>query len=165
MDNRYLSKILLAFAEALERLEQRITAFRQEAIPGLSSELLPEWETDLGLSPGTLSLEERQAIVHAKYTGNYEGQGRQVYIDYAAKLGVLITVQEYGGVGSVFRVDINRVDRMEFIGVDGARLWSLAFRHKWLITVLDLGPMSIESLKAQFELIKPAQTEIVWNFS
>lgn len=167
MIKKIIGKILMAFATELERFEDRVVALRREAIPGLSRELLSEWETDLGLpdscSPLAGTEAERAQIAHAKYTGDYSGQSKQFFVDYAASLGALVTVTEYTGAGSVFRVDVNRVDRMPVFGIDGARLWSVGARFRWIVTVYSLGDVSLEYLQCRFNQLKPAHTEIVWK--
>ena len=154
MLGRYFGKLLMVFAIELEKFEQRVTDLRREAIPGLSSELLTEWERDLGLpdicSPLAATIEERSQICHAKYTGNYYGQSKQFFIDYASKLGALITIQEYSGAGSVFRVDTNRVDRMPIVGIDGARLWSTTAKFRIKIIIVSVnGNVSEQYIKCR----------------
>jgi len=164
--NKWLSKLLMAFAEELERFEGDKTRLVQESIPGLSNELLPEWETELGIpEPGDelgATLDERRAAAHAKYVSKYDGQSSQFYIDYATNLGAVVTIQEYFGYSSIFRVDKNRVDRTPLEGVAGARLWGLGARFKWIVTVYDLGEVTLEYLQGRFERMKPAHTLIVW---
>jgi uncharacterized protein YmfQ (DUF2313 family) len=167
MLGKYFGKLLMVFAIELEKFEQRVTDLRREAIPGLSRELLTEWERDLGLpdicSPLAATIEERAQICHAKYTGNYYGQSKQFFIDYASKLGALITIQEYSGAGSVFRVDTNRVDRMPIVGIDGARLWSTTAKFRIKITIVSVnGNVSEQYIKCRLRQIAPAHIEIVW---
>ncbi|MFA7135601.1 MAG: putative phage tail protein [Bacteroidales bacterium] len=167
MISKIIGKILMAFAVELEKFEERVTALRQEAIPGLSRELLPEWETDLGLpdtcSPLAGTMEERARIAHAKYTGNYYGQNKEFFIEYAASLGANISIKEYSGTGSIFRVSVNRVSRMPITGIDGSRLWSRQAKYRWTVTVLSLDNVSLDYLKCRFNQLKPAHTEITWK--
>lgn len=167
MFTKWLSKLLMVFAIEFEKFEDRVTALRRESIPGLSRELLSEWERDLGLpdqcSPLAPTIDERQRIVHAKYTGNYYGQSRQFFIDYAESLGATITVHEFTGTGSIFRVDINRVDSTPPYGIDGSRLWSSAAKHRLAITILNIdGDVSEQYIMCRINQIKPAHVEIVW---
>lgn len=156
----------MAFAAELERFEQRITSLRNEAIPGLSHDLLTDWETDLGL-PDTCSsladtIEERQDIAHAKYTGKYTGMSKQFYIDYASSLGFTIFVYDNPG-GRPFRVDKSRVDRTPLDGIDGARLASVGVLHKVSIRIVGTSStVSSAYLRCRIEQIKPAHIEIVW---
>jgi len=163
---KYLGKLLMAFAVELEKFEDAVTDLRREAVPGLSRSLLDRWETDLGLPDDVplpyQSVEERAQIAHAKYTANYSGQSKEFFIEYAAKLGAVITIQEYAGYTSIFRVDKNRVDRMPVEGIDGSRLWSLHSKYKWTIEVISLDTVSLEYLQYRIGEIAPAHTIIIW---
>jgi len=164
---KWFGKLLMSFAVELEKFEDRITDLIREAIPGLSRELLPEWESDLGLpdicSPLAATQEERAKICHAKYTGNYYGQSKQFYIDYALSLGAIIIITEYYGYGSVFRVDNNRVDRTPIEGIAGARLWSITSKFKVIFHVISLSDISLEYLKCRINQIAPAHVQIIWT--
>ena len=169
----WFGKLLMCFAIEFEKFEQRVTDLLREIVPGLSRELLPEWEQDLAL-PDPIgnpvqTVEERAQIAHAKYTGNYTGQNKKFYIDYAASLGAVITVKEYQGVGAVFRVDVNRVDRMPgpeapAERIFGSRLWNIHAPFKWVITFVSVtGNVSQENIEAQLRLRIPAHTEVYFN--
>lgn len=167
MGNRWFGKLLMVFAIELEKVEQRITDLRREVIPGLSRELLTEWERDLGLpdqcSPLAATVEERAQIAHAKYTGNYYGQNKQFFIDYALKLGATITIQEYSGAGGIFRVDVNRVDKTDPYGIDGSRLWNASAKYVITINILSIfGDVSEQYIKCRLKQIAPAHVQIVW---
>lgn len=162
----WLGKILMAFAVELENFEAAITLLRNENIPGLSYNLLPEWETDLGLpdvcSGAATTLAERQQVAHEKYTGKYTGMSKQFYIDYAAGLGFTITVADNPG-GSPFRVDKSRFDRTPLNGVDGARFASVGVLHKVSITIVGHSDtVSDQYLMCRFNQLKPAHVEIIW---
>lgn len=158
-----LGKILKAFATELELFQAQVVKLINEAIPGLSRELLPEWEEELGLpdlcSPLTITEEERAAAAHAKYYGKYDGQSKQFYIDYASKLGATITITDFIGATDVFRVSKSRVTRMPApIGIDGSRLRSSGVIFKWVVNVYDTGDVSLEYLQCIFNKLKPAHT-------
>lgn len=163
----WLGKILRAIGEELEHFDSHVVKLLNEAIPGLSRELLPEWEQDLGLpdlcSALATSDEERAAIAHAKYTGKYSGMGKNFYIDYAGKLGATVTITEYIGAFSVFRVNRNRVDRTPDQGIDGARLRSKTSKFKWVVNVYSLGAVSLNYLECIFNELKPAHTQVIFN--
>jgi len=171
--DKIIGRILLAFAAELEKFEDRVTALKRESIPGLSRELLPEWEENLGLpdqcSPLAQSLEERAQVAHAKYTGNYYGQSTQFFIDYAASLGADISVKEFTGIGSAFRVDVNRVDRMPGTEsptdrIYGSRLWSIGSKFKWVVTILNIsGDVSEEQIQCRIRQLAPAHTEVTFR--
>lgn len=165
-----IGKLLRVFGIELECLEDRVTDLKREAIPGLSRELITEWERDLALpdicSNLSGTIEERAQVAHAKYTGLYFGQSAQFYIDYAESLGADITVKQYSGTGSAFRVDTNRVDRMPGTGTPdqrraGSRLWSIGTVYKWLVTIQTVtGEVSEDEIKCRLRQLAPAHTVI-----
>jgi uncharacterized protein YmfQ (DUF2313 family) len=168
-----LGKILMTFAVEMERFQDRVRALIREAVPGLSSELLPEWEQDVGLpdecSPLAQNIEERAQVVHAKFTGNYYGQSKQFFIDYANSLGATIRIKEYSGIGSSFRVNVNRVDRMPGIEspterIFGSRLWSSGSVYKWIIYIDDVfGNVTEDQIKCRIRQVVPAHTELIFS--
>jgi len=160
-------KILKAFAIALEDFQAYVVKLINEAIPGLSDELLTEWEEELGLPDEcggyAITKEERAAAAHAKYYAKYDGQSKQFYIDYVDNLGGIITIEDYSGSSSLFRVDKSRVDRTPLEGIDGARLRSKTSAFKWIVHVYDTGNVSMNYLQCIFEKMKPAHTVIIWD--
>jgi len=162
-----LGKILQAFAAEMTELESKIIQIINERVPGLSNELLPEWERDLGLPDECSELattqSERVAAVHAKYYGKYDGQSKEFYEQYAADLGATVTIEDYTGSTNVFRVDISRVDRHPTQGIDGARLRSKGSIFKWIVNVYNTGEVSIDYLICRFDQMKPAHTQVIWN--
>ncbi|MBB5547544.1 YmfQ family protein [Paraburkholderia fungorum] len=69
-----------------------------DAFPGMSAELLPEWEATLGLPDPCAgvapTVAARNAQVLARFTG-LGGQSAAYYISYAATLGYAITITEF----------------------------------------------------------------------
>jgi uncharacterized protein YmfQ (DUF2313 family) len=173
MTTKIIGKILLTFAIELEKFEERFTALIREAVPGLSRELLTQWETDLGLpdacTPLASTVEERAQVAHAKYTGNYFGQSTKFFIEYAASLGATIRVKEFTGIGSAFRVDINRVDRMPGTEtpaerIFGSRLWNIGSKFKWIIYIdAVFGDVSEAQIKCRIRQLVPAHTELTFK--
>jgi uncharacterized protein YmfQ (DUF2313 family) len=170
---QWFGKLLLVFAIEFEKFEERVTNLLKEAIPGLSRELLPEWETDLGLpdacSTPVQSEAERAQIAHSKYVTPNTGQSKQFYIDYAALLGATITVTEFVGIGAAFRVDVNRVDRMPGAApppdrIFGSRLWGIGSKFKWIVTFVSItGNVSRENIECLIRQKAPAHTEVYFN--
>lgn len=159
------SKFLNAIAAELSLLDDAILLLIREAVPGLAVNLLPEWETMLGLPDvcGQLAttIEERQLVAHAKYIAHYNGLSAQFFIDYAATMGTTIVITENYGGGTPFRVDHARVDQTQEDGIDGARLWSLGIYHTWAVTISASDPNK-DYLHCYFTEIKPAHTEMIW---
>lgn len=159
------SKLLNAFAAELSRFDDAVLNLIKESVPGLSVDLLTDWESMLGLpdvcSQLATTIAERQAVAHAKYTNKYTGLSAAFFQQYADSLGSNITVIERFGGGTPFRVDTSRVDRTPEDGVDGARLWSLGIYHEWAIEISASDPNKAY-LQCYFNLIKPAHTQLVW---
>lgn len=93
----WLSKLLLAIADELARIDERSDELLGEWDPGTTVELLPDWERVLGLPLGNLPLPEatadRQAAVVAAYVAR-GGQTAVYFVDLAARLGFVATVVE-----------------------------------------------------------------------
>lgn len=161
---KVFGKILFAFAHEYYNFLERVNALLRERIPGLSRELLPEWEKDLGLpdecTKNTGSIEQRAKVAHAKYTAKYDGMSKQFFIDYALNMGSVVKVYNLTG-GIPFRVDNARVDRVPGQGIDGARLWSYGATFKW-VTEIQKDDPNKDYLHCRFLQMKPAHTELIW---
>lgn len=94
-----LTKLLSALADSLSRSHNRTADLIDESDPRTTTEMLPDWETTLGLpdacSAAATTLQERRAALLAKLTSR-GGQSRQFFIDLAATLGFEVTITEFG---------------------------------------------------------------------
>jgi len=170
--NSTLGLLLSCFAGELKRLETDVVKVLNNAIPGLSEELLPEWEEDLGLPedcfPPDQTLKERQDAVHAKYTANYAGLTEQFFIDLAYSLGATIAIRYGGEIGTPFRangpVDIEetRVGPFTPASNPAGRVWSVARLSVWIVDIRDDQP-NIETIQCLFNKLKPAHTVVEFN--
>ena len=72
--NDAFADLLMAFALELDRLDDKLVSLQNEAIPGLSSELLTDWEGVAGLpdecTPLAPTEDERRERVHIHITQN-----------------------------------------------------------------------------------------------
>jgi len=97
-DGSQLHSLLDAMSAELARVDGRVDDLLRELDPRSASELLNDWETELGLpsacAPLAISLGERRDAAHAKLTER-GGQSRQYFIDLAAKLGFTVTITEF----------------------------------------------------------------------
>lgn len=157
-NNDSFSDLLMAFANELDRLDDNLVALQNEAIPGLSNQLLSDWEGVAGLpdecSPLAPTISERQARVHLHITQNKGDpslveftQHASFFIQYALNLGYSITITEPFGF-DVFRVEISRV---------GDRVGGSSIAYTWKIE----GSYDA-TLQCIFNKIKPAHTIIWW---
>jgi uncharacterized protein YmfQ (DUF2313 family) len=161
--NSFFGKLLSCFASEMNRLEIRVIALIRESVPGLCVELLEDFERVLALPedlmPPAQSQGERQANVHAKWTAKYSGLSKTFFIDYAARLGITITIDETGGVGTPFRLGGASTPNVTRVG---NRFWSAATLYTWRVNVAQTEP-NFDSLVVSFEKLKPAHTIVVFN--
>lgn len=156
-----------ALALELSRLEGRAFNLFKESIPGLSEEMLEDWETMLdlpeyGISTGDLTVEQRKQIAQAKFYSDYNlGLSKQFYIDYAATLGFTITIDDTGDLSKPFLVACTGADLYDIGSRVGDRLNDSAQVANVVITIT-AGPDDDSVLKKIFEIIKPAHVIITW---
>ncbi len=151
-------RLLSCFAAELARVEQRVTGLRREEIPGLSVELLPEWENEAGLPDScvatTATVEERQRSVHARILGEYATITVGYLVDYATTLGFSILVEETTISSEPRIMGVARMGRQR---MGGFGAFSVV-----VITVLS-GSGNLDQMKCIFSRIKPAHVVIVWQ--
>lgn len=174
-----LGRFLQVIAREWNRLDTDINRLLTESIPGLSSELLAEWERVAGLpdecSPIAPTVSQRQQIVHAQIT-QAKGEWTEneeflpltpkYFIDYASTLGMTVTIDEYGA-GDPFRTShradgsIQRVTQLPApIGIDGARLNSLGSLFHWTVTVVADPNSNRSTLECVVNRQRPAWTTV-----
>jgi uncharacterized protein YmfQ (DUF2313 family) len=160
----------------------------RESDPRLTIELLPEWERAWGLPDpcykAPQSIAERQAALVYKMT-TLGGQSRQFMIDAAAHIGYEISITEY----RPFMVGIDRVGDNRTINADGSYsdypymlgppenrfYWSVHVNATKLIWfrvtsgICGVDPHlrigTADDLECLLNRIKPAQTEIIFDYS
>ena len=130
-----------------------------DAFPPTAVQLLPEWEETLGLPDPCAGLEPTIALRQAQVTARFQGLGGQsqaFFIAFAAALGFVITIQQFTG--------------------------SMALANTWQVTVpgsgttyaladeavaedfIDLVSSNAQVLQCEFARLKPAHTQLNWNF-
>lgn len=148
-----LGRLLSCFAEELGRIEARVADMWAERFPGLSTELLEDWETALGL-PSTGAVAVRQAVAHAKLYGENRTATKQYFIDTAAALGYLVTVQEDTLAAEP------AVAGVAIAGRNRAGGWGA---HAVLLITVVSGSGDLATMKTEIEKRKPAHVVIVWQ--
>lgn len=162
--------VLATLTPAFERLNARANNLLFDAFPGSAYELLPEWESTLGLpdpcAGESPTLSQRQAQVKARLT-NSGGQSVQYFIAYAATLGYDITVTQF----APFRVGQSRVGDPIANG-DWAYVWRINEPAE-TITYFTTGnstvgqPLEVwgnEVLQCELNAIKPAHTVLIFAY-
>lgn len=106
-----LGKLLAGLAAWRAKADVRGSDLLIESDPRTTTELLTAWEEAVGLPdeclPAPQSISERRALVISRLIGQ-GGASRAFMVALARAIGFEVTVTE--GVGTVFRVDENRVE-------------------------------------------------------
>lgn len=155
--------LLEAFAEELNRMDQRLVDLQNESIPYFSDELLEEWEEVALLEDektgGTTA--ERQAIVQNKIYNptptptdaeRRQGPTEQFFTDYAAAINITITSF---GFPDRFRVGASRVGDSLISETSEAFIW--------IVNYTGGTTAERENMKAYFERMKPSHTRVEFN--
>lgn len=159
------------FSTEVWRFQNRIYDLYKESIPGLSVELLPDWERAAGIpnaciiSVDDLTLEERQCNVHAKiFLRPSGGLTKQFYIDYAATLGFTIVITEFSTLSQPFLVGPVGVDPFDIGGRMGDRINSSTSvaNVQFEIVAGPTDPEQIARLQCEINELKPAHVVITW---
>lgn len=163
--------LLSCFAAELVRFQDRMYALYLESIPGLSNELLTDWERITGepddclVDPSSLTIAQRQIRVHNKIYGDYETQlNEQFYIDYASALGVTITVDQTTDLSEPFLVSENGTPVHAIGSRVGDRL-NTSLEVATVTMTVTGGPYDanlLTELQCFFEKLKTAHIAIVW---
>lgn len=153
-----LGRFFSVIADELARIESRAFYLLQESTPGLSVDLLGDFEKMAGFPDEctgklALTVEERQAQVHAKIYGESQTTTTQFFIDYAFIFGFVITIQEGGTFSEPFITGVARTGR--------SRLGGYGVRNNAIITVHS-GAGNLDQLKCIFKKLKPAHVIFVW---
>jgi uncharacterized protein YmfQ (DUF2313 family) len=93
-----VTKTLAGLAPSYERNAARAVYLLQDAFPGSTSELLPEWEATLGLPDPCAgeapTIQQRRAQVVARLA-NGGGQSIPHFVNFVAQLGYTVTISQF----------------------------------------------------------------------
>lgn len=166
-----LTDLLSGLAPIYERSNGRAADLLIDVFPATTDELLPEWEKSLGLpdpcAGPAATIQARRAQVVAKLT-NSGGQSVAYFIDYAAKLGFVITITEY----APFRAGHSHAGDPA-AGPDWAHTWAvnaalntiIYFRAGQSSAGEPLASWGNEVLECELNTIKPAHTVLQFHYS
>lgn len=98
-DDTEMHKLLHGMADELARLDARAVDLLREVLPSETIELLTDWERVAGLPDRCngsleLTLQGRRNVLLSKLAST-GGQSPQYFIDVAASLGFVVTIEEY----------------------------------------------------------------------
>lgn len=166
-----LTQLLAAVAEEFARIDVRADALLDEADPRTAYELLPDWERALGLPDECVAAEQtlqsRRAAVVSRITA-VGGQSISYYIDLAAALGHTITIAEVrpsrAGVLQAGDELIGTESTVHYWQVSVPMVTTYAFVAGGSTAGEELGYWQPSELECVFERVKPAHTNIFWNY-
>jgi uncharacterized protein YmfQ (DUF2313 family) len=94
-----ITKVIAALQPTYERSTTQANNLLIDAFPATAVQLLPEWQSALGLpDPGIAAsplLSQQQAQVVARLTGRGKNQSAQFFISFALTLGFPITITQF----------------------------------------------------------------------
>ncbi len=166
-----LSKVATAIMPTYERSNARAAALLVDAFPGQSVELLPEWESTLGLPDsctGPLAtVQQRQAAILAKWSST-GGQSIAYFTAVALALGWVITVTEF----TPFAGDIGYADGPLW-DESGASVWQInapLVTTYWFEADVSSADSPLASwgntlIECQLGKIRPAHTYLQFAYS
>jgi len=103
----WLSRLLLAIADELARIDARGEDLQNEWDPRTALETLPDWERILGITPPAgATATERQLAVTAAFVAR-GGATPEYFTDVAKRLGFVATVTETGLGASTWRMNVD----------------------------------------------------------
>ena len=149
-----LRSLLLAIADSLARIHNKLVGLPIEADPRTTAELLDEWEATVGLpddciTDRTLSTSERRAAVVARLVA-LGGASRQYFVDVAASFGYTVTITE----PSLHQWQVNSEE-------DNVITY---FRIGESTMGDSLGEFGNEQLECLLTRIKPSHTELLFAY-
>jgi len=185
-DDAELMQLVAGFAEIFGYIDLRIADFfGRESDPRATREMLDSWEITFGLpDPCTaepLTIEDRVKALIVKMT-SIGGQSRAFFIEAAAKLGYVITIDEW----SPFMCGISQCGDTRLTGTANEQfLWEIGdpnMRFYWRVRLnqtrlswfragsgqTGVDPHLRIGLATDLECIlrrwKPAQTEVIFSY-
>lgn len=153
------AQVLAGLAASFARSDEAAMGLIDDVFPPTAVQMLPEWEATLGLpdpcaGPApTIAL--RQAQVAARFVGT-GGQSVPFFIAFALTLGFIITIQEFTGTVSLantWQVTVPN-SGATFFTADGS----------YAEDPIDAFTTGANVLQCEFERLKPAHTQLNWNF-
>lgn len=166
-----LQALMRGLAAELARIDARAVALTAEADPRITSELISEWERQLGLpdpcAPAAATLDERRAAVVIKLVAT-GSQSRAFFIDLATRLGYAVTLDEFFSEGAAIAGGI------PYTGTGWAYTWRMNVDAEVGVTHFRAGSgragepiraWEIHPLECQVRRSAPAHTRVLFAYS
>lgn len=164
------SKVAAGITKIYERSTDRANQLLVDAFPATTYELLPEWESSLGLPDPCqgldASVEGRRNQVVARYVAE-GGQSVPYFIKFAADLGYVITITEYAPFRCGGRCGT------PLYGDDWAHVWQVnapTFTINYFRTGISgageyLASWGNTVLQCELQKLKPAHTILIFSYT
>jgi len=151
-----ISQVLLALMPSFWRLVQAATYLLVDAFPATTIDLIPEWELSLGLpdfcTPLSPKIHQQQEAIVQKLT-RAGGQSKAYFIGVAASLGYTITIVESAPATRIWTVHATPTGPTSLFLAGQSRAGDLLQQNG-----------SNTQLECVFNLIKPADTSLIFSF-
>lgn len=165
-----LMRLLWALAAEFARLDARAAQLLAETDPARTTELLADWEREVGLPDPcvtrTQTVAERRAALEGRLTA-VGGQSRRFFVELAARLGYSVTIDEFTSAAAATAAGIT------FSGDEWAHTWRVNVPVAVAVTPFRVGagcvgePLrawSNEVIECQFKRFKPAHTRVLFAY-
>lgn len=167
----FVDRVFNVLSSEFELIDIRVQDLFRETDPNTTSELIPEWEKELGLPEKNMPIAdtqlERISRIVAKYLAT-GGLSKQFYIDLIAGLGFTIEINEF----APFEADVSLVDDGLFNDDDWRFTWEVNIKEPVIFEFLaDMGcaeePIGIyknDIVSSVIEKLKPSHTQVIFTF-
>lgn len=146
-----MGKLLAAFAEGAAAFDQRLLDLIEEADPRTTTEMVDAWERFVGLPDGCTGaltdIDDRRAAIWQKLTSQ-GGQSRSYFIEVAARLGYVVTIQVF--------------EPLYCTGLCDGTVFDESWRFVWQVTVA--GADSAPVLECVLSRLRPAETVVFFTY-
>jgi uncharacterized protein YmfQ (DUF2313 family) len=166
-----VQRLLTALAIEFERLDLRLGQLLAETDPASTTELLPDWERVVGLPDPCVTtgqtIAERRIALEGRLT-SVGGQSRRFFIELAARLGYIVTIDEFASAADATAAGI------AFTGDEWAHIWRVNVPTTVNIVPFRVGAGAVgeplrkwsnEVIECQFNRFKPAHTKLLFAYS
>lgn len=165
------SKLLRALVQVYERSDGRSRELLVDGFPGTAIELLPEWESTLGLpdscggAPGSIAERQARLVLKLQEPG---GMSKGYFLSLAAVLGYLdVTITEFGPTNCEMNCE------SAVMGEQFRFLWTVNLPHQGdnhSVFRADgrcnerIDRYSFGALECQLMRLKPAHTQVIFTY-
>ena len=165
------TQLLLALAQVYERSDGRSRQLLVDGFPQTAVELLPEWESTLGLpdscggAPDSIAERQARLVVKLQEPG---GMSKAYFLDLAAVLGYLdVTITEFGPTHCGMTCEAGVMDELFRF------LWKVNLPHQVHNHAVfranaccdgRIDSYAFGALECQLMRLKPAHTQVIFTY-